>query len=393
MQNGCPAFPALVTRPVTCSRTNLGCRHRCALAIAFVFACSIAFTQSPTRTQIAEWKEETAASIVEASAQVRVFQKRGDDYQAALLEARGKLASQSARYRALVVRDLFLQLRDIDSPEQQANQAETFVREAVARREQVDQASTRQLTGAANETDIENADRRGRVEGRMRFARIEESAARQVLTEVSPTVALSGSYFGDQRDAVLGNRTVSRTVVELARLAGSIAEYHQAISETHNWTDTIFGPWVSYVGHGEFLLGMQSFIQGLPNTASQFYYESIEDEISDETFLALARRDMELAEYRRVALDGLIVDPETNQPVTGLIRVEVSSNAEKNLAEYLAHRSPDWGFLEDILWSTMRDLGEQFVEEGSRRPEYQMLRYLTLGEDPTPQFYFSLPPA
>ena len=100
------------------------------------------------------------------------------------------------------------------------------------------------------------------------------------------------------------------------------------------------------------------------------------------------RNRLDMAEYRRVALTGLVVDPETYVAIGGILRIRVAENAERALVQFLDHIGRRGDYTK--LWSgePLRDLGGWILDEVKKRPDYKILRYLETGEEPTPRAFF-----
>ncbi len=196
---------------------------------------------------------------------------------------------------------------------------------------------------------------KARIEAQLRLARLWESAAFEVLSINKPVVCInlpdSVPLPGSLAERFNG-RCTSQTIYRLAELSERIAASFPA----------------SYV-----------------RTKGERDADLRTDLVKE---MAGIRNRLDMEEYRRLALTGLVVDPETNVPVGGILRIRVAEQAEKALVQYLDRVGRLGEFRK--LWSSepLRDLGKSLVEKIKYRPDYKILHYLETGETPTPKHFF-----
>ena len=57
--------------------------------------------------------------------------------------------------------------------------------------------------------------------------------------------------------------------------------------------------------------------------------------LANQRGMAKIRNNLDIEEYRRVALTGYVVEPETEVPIGGILRLRIAENAEKSLVQFL----------------------------------------------------------
>ena len=196
---------------------------------------------------------------------------------------------------------------------------------------------------------------KARIEVQLRLTRLRESAAYEVLTSQDPVVCIDVPFNETNPGRLLSKfdgRCTSRTIFRLAQLGERIAASFTS----------------SYARNKE------ERDADLPT------------ELAEE--MAAIRNRLDMEEYRRVALTGLVMDPETRVPVGGILRIRIAENAERSLVQFLDRvgRRGDY----NKLWSgePLRDFGKSILAEIKKRPDYKILRYLETGEEPTPKLFF-----
>jgi len=97
-----------------------------------------------------------------------------------------------------------------------------------------------------------------------------------------------------------------------------------------------------------------------------------------------------LADYKRLAVSGPLVDPRTGQPIAGHTRTLLAGNALTVLSEYLARKGKATSDLQSLFWPRKKqlDISKQIEQEVDSWSEYRLATFLDAGMDPPIQEYF-----
>ncbi len=200
---------------------------------------------------------------------------------------------------------------------------------------------------------------KARIETGLRLTRVQESAAHQVITSYSPTICpnrealqLDATIESSRVHALFIGRCTSKTIYRLALLAERIAA-------------------------------------NLPSDYKRSKLERDKDVSSDlANEMARIRHELDLEEYQRLALTGLVVDPETRAPLGGILRIRIAKNAERSLIQYFDRAGRQGEYQKLWKGEPLRDLGTAMIDQIKERPDYKILRYVEFGEEPTPKELF-----
>lgn len=88
------------------------------------------------------------------------------------------------------------------------------------------------------------------------------------------------------------------------------------------------------------------------------------------------RQKADIEEYRRLARNGLMVDPSSREPIEGALRSQMAEDAERALADHLRRRVSQPGFM-DWYHDSRSDDAAAVQREVESAPEYQALDWLT----------------
>lgn len=97
------------------------------------------------------------------------------------------------------------------------------------------------------------------------------------------------------------------------------------------------------------------------------------------------RRSADIDEYVRLARGGLVVDPETGQPVTGIERRRIARNSEEYLEQRLRDKAVPKSTLRAIIGQqdSRHDEADKIRSRLDASYEYAALDYITPGKDPS----------
>ncbi len=204
-----------------------------------------------------------------------------------------------------------------------------------------------------------------RIEVQLRLTRIRESASHEILTSMRPVAcvnqqgnisrALLSAPAYDSSKRVLnsiGPRCVSRTIYWLAELSERIAASSP-----------------------------DGYVRNKEERDADLAEEPAEE-------MAALRNRLDTEEFVRVALTGYVVDPQTQMPIGGILRVRIAQNAERALVQFLDRIGQREGHARFWTGEPVRDLGKTIITETEKRPDFKILRFLELGEEPDPQELF-----
>jgi len=201
---------------------------------------------------------------------------------------------------------------------------------------------------------------KARIETQLRLTRLWESAAFEVLTAIEPRICISlpeiladDPFPDDSLKNRFDGRCTSQTTYRLAELGERIAKNFPDIYARNQ--------------------------------------EEIDAEVPTSMYkeMAAIRLKLDLEEYRRLALTGLIVNPETTQPIGGMLRIRIAQQAEQALIQYLKRTGKAAGpFTKMVFGEPLRALGSSLEKELEKNADYKLLKFLDHGEEPTPQFFF-----
>lgn len=199
---------------------------------------------------------------------------------------------------------------------------------------------------------------KARIEVQLRLVRLRESAAFEALTSHDPVICIAAPQYGNHLAGSLAqrfeDRCTSRTIYRLAELGERIAaSFPDSYKRNKLERDANLR-----AGPAEEMAGI--------------------------------RNQLDMAEYRRLALTGLVADPETGLPVGGMLRIRIAENAERALVQYLNRVGRNEDYHKMWVGEPLRDLGKSLVEEIKKRPDYKILTYLEHGEEPTARELFSV---
>ncbi len=203
---------------------------------------------------------------------------------------------------------------------------------------------------AASVDAVEKAKRLGALEGAWRAYRVLYQAMQDVHTRLLPLDATRNRAAGLERSEWFWRPATNRAVVRMDDLAKRIVE-----------TD--------------------------PDAVDD---EQTREQKEAQTWFRRRRREIDKEEYTRLAIEAPMLWPDTREPVTGKLRIEIARNAEANLGYRLASaavrsRIP----FHDLFFADPRIAeAAKIAAKVKNTPEYVLLNYLTTGAEPPPAVYF-----
>ncbi len=296
--------------------------------------------------------EAETSTLYQQARQVQQYREIPPDDPRLAAKARKRMEQAIGRLRLLITAEIQARLRNLSSRkqrlalvQQEYHDARRALRQALAT---IRQRLQRDLK--LRDSRRGRARSRGYHMARLQARLIRLSALFDVLVTYQPVIDGPGGELGERHTRWTGKR-ISYTVYRLGELADRIAA-----NDPNNPV--------------------------VPHDISR----------SVAVFVQRAWHDMLVAEFRRLAREGLIVDPATGAPVRGMLRKQLEKNAIDNLIEYLRvkirfneKRLPIF-----TVWQSPshRPVLVHRLGQALESPEYQILNYLTAGIEPSRRVYF-----
>ncbi|MFH1489244.1 MAG: hypothetical protein ABII06_10090 [Pseudomonadota bacterium] len=305
---------------------------------------------------VAGLKEASYTRIMRLSANLRGFEEEAPEGENTVQKTGQDLAHALKRYRTLAAQELKLRIQELSALEDKVREANNACGSARYALKDLRGVQAERLQKYLSKTDdeVQQAKLRGRAEARLKTAYIDMCVTCEIAAAFTP----SGDTTVRNYRPRIGERTVEWSTRRVGRLVMVLRELADRIVS----------------------LDVNNVI--VPRDVDP----------STARFLVKVERDVALEEYRRIAAQGYIIDPETNRPIKNKIRTEAAAYIERNLVEYLRYTSRPSEWDKIFSWMDWKDsrpgLADDLESSLNRQPEYRILGYLDSGIEPTPKEYF-----